>query len=108
MGKKRFQTCVYMAKKTKDKLLQLYLQLKDFYYLSKWCLLTKPLDPYLFPMKDTHFVKGLGWDLTNNNHWSTLQTWKDFVEKILQPYRIAQAETLGLQDEQQLIWLIDY
>ena len=53
--------------------------------------------------------EGLGWDLTTSpNHWSTLQTCKDFVEKILQPYRIAQAKILGLQDGQQLRWLIDY
>jgi hypothetical protein len=36
--------------------------------------------------------EALGWDLTtSNNHWSTLQTYKDFVEKILQVYRVAQA-----------------
>jgi hypothetical protein len=50
----------------------------------------------------------LGWDLTtSHNHWSTLQTCKDFVEKVLQVYRIAQVQTLGLSKDQQLIWLID-
>ena len=53
--------------------------------------------------------EGLGWHLTtSSNHWSTLQTSKDFVEKILQPYRIAQARILGLQESQQLIWLTDF
>ena len=43
------------------------------------------------------FCKGLGWDLiTSSNHWSTLQTCKDFAEKILQPYKIAQTRTLDL------------
>jgi hypothetical protein len=50
----------------------------------------------------------LGWDLTtSHNHWSTLQTYKDFVEKVLQVYRVAQVQTLGLPSDQQLIWLID-
>jgi hypothetical protein len=52
--------------------------------------------------------EALGWDLTtSHNHWSTLQTCKDFVEKILQVYRVAQAKTLDLPHDQPLIWLID-
>ena len=52
--------CVYVAKWTKDKLLQLYhLQLKEFCYLSKLYLLIELLDLYLYPMKDTAFVKDL-------------------------------------------------
>ena len=49
-----------------------------------------------------------GWHLTfSSNHWSTLDTCKDFVNNILLNYRISQIELLGLSTHQDLIWLID-
>ena len=49
-----------------------------------------------------------GWHITNTeNHWSNLETCKEFVEKILEPYRIKQVELLGLDKNTPLIWLID-
>jgi hypothetical protein len=44
--------------------------------------------------------EALGWDLTtNSNHWSILQTCNDFVEKVLQVYRVAHVKSLGLQED---------
>jgi hypothetical protein len=41
--------------------------------------------------------ENVGWHLTfSSNHWSTLQTCKEFVEKILSSYRTSQVEELGL------------
>jgi hypothetical protein len=52
--------------------------------------------------------ENVGWHLTfSSNHWSTLQTCKEFVEKILSPYRTSQVEELGLPIEQEMVWLID-
>ena len=50
-----------------------------------------------------------GWNLTfSHNHWSTLDTFKKFVEKILLPYKDSQVELLNLPAMQKMIWLIDY
>ena len=49
-----------------------------------------------------------GWHLTcTNNHWSNLTTCQEFVEKILQPYRLQQVEVLKMNKESKLVWLID-
>jgi hypothetical protein len=49
-----------------------------------------------------------GWHVTfTSNHWSSLDTCKDFVDKILSSYRKAQIEELGLPNHQEMIWLID-
>jgi hypothetical protein len=49
-----------------------------------------------------------GWHLTySNNHWSNLQTCKDFVIHILEPYRQKQAKEMGLEKDAKLIWLLD-
>jgi hypothetical protein len=48
------------------------------------------------------------WHVTfTSNHWSTLDTCKEFVDKILSSYRKEQIEELGLSDHQEMIWLID-
>jgi hypothetical protein len=48
------------------------------------------------------------WHLTySNNHWSNLQTCKDFVIHILEPYRQKQAKEMGLEKDAKLIWLLD-
>ena len=50
-----------------------------------------------------------GWHLTySSNHWSNLTTCKQFVERILQPYRRKQMQEMGLGEETKLIWLLDY
>ena len=49
-----------------------------------------------------------GWNLTfSHNHQSTLDTCKEFVEKILLPYKDSQVEFLNLQAMQDMVWLID-
>jgi hypothetical protein len=49
-----------------------------------------------------------GWHLTSsNNHWSNLTTCQEFVERILQPYRVQQTEVLQMDKGTKLIWLID-
>ena len=49
-----------------------------------------------------------GWHVTHTeNHWSNLETSKDFVDKILEPYRMRQTEALGLPCNTPLVWLID-
>jgi hypothetical protein len=49
-----------------------------------------------------------GWHLTfSSNHWSTLETYKDFVDKILSPYMISQIKELELEEDQDMVWLID-
>jgi hypothetical protein len=49
-----------------------------------------------------------GWHLTfSSNHWSTLNTCKDFVNNILLNYRMSQIDRLGLSADQNMIWLID-
>ena len=49
------------------------------------------------------------WHFTfSRNHWSTLQTSKQFVEEILQPYLASKITTLhNLLKYQKLVWLID-
>ena len=46
----------------------------------------------------------VGWHLTSsNNHWSNLTTCQEFVERILQPYRVQQIEILQMDKETKLI-----
>jgi hypothetical protein len=46
------------------------------------------------------------WDLTfSENHWSTLETTKDFVRKVLFAYLHKQIQQLDLQENQKLVWL---
>jgi hypothetical protein len=48
------------------------------------------------------------WYLTYiENQWSNMQSMKDFVYHILEPYRLAQIELLELSKTQRIIWLID-
>jgi hypothetical protein len=48
------------------------------------------------------------WDLTfNENHWSTLETKKDFVHMVLLTYLHKQIQQLNLQTNQKLVWLIN-
>jgi hypothetical protein len=52
--------------------------------------------------------KEAGWHLTySSNHWSNLNTCKDFVKKILEPYRVKQVQQMGLDDDSKLLWLLD-
>ena len=45
-----------------------------------------------------------GWHLTfPSNHWSTIDTCKDFVNNILLNYRISQIELLGFSTHQDMI-----
>ena len=49
-----------------------------------------------------------GWYLTySNNHWSNLQTCKDFVIYILEPYKHKQAKEMGLENDAKIIWFVD-
>jgi hypothetical protein len=49
-----------------------------------------------------------GWHLTySSNHWSNLDTCKDFVKKILEPYRVKQVQQMGLDDDSKLLWLLN-
>ena len=43
----------------------------------------------------------------SHNHWSTLDTCKEFVKKILLPYKDLQVELLNLPAMHDMIWLID-
>jgi hypothetical protein len=48
------------------------------------------------------------WDSTfSENHWSTLETTKQFVHKILLSYLHTQICHLGLQESQKMVWLLD-
>jgi hypothetical protein len=52
--------------------------------------------------------KNSSWDLTfSENHWSTLETMKQFVHKILLRYLHIQICHLGLQESQKMVWLLD-
>lgn len=44
----------------------------------------------------------------SHNHWSPLQTCKEFVDRILRPYLDAQMQQMALPANQEMIWLIDY
>jgi hypothetical protein len=49
-----------------------------------------------------------GWDLTfSHNHWSTMETCKNFIKTILSSYLRLQITLLGLPKTQEMIWLID-
>jgi len=49
-----------------------------------------------------------GWDFTfSENHWSTLETTKRFVHKILLPFLHSQLEQLTLPKQHKMIWLLD-
>ena len=49
-----------------------------------------------------------GWNISYSyNHWSTLETCKEFVERILKPYLVTQIELKALPADQEMIWLID-
>ena len=49
-----------------------------------------------------------GWNITySHNHWSTLDTSKEFVSKILKPYLLEQIQLNSLPLDQEMIWLID-
>jgi DDE superfamily endonuclease len=49
-----------------------------------------------------------GHHLTNTaNHWSTLETCKDFVLKILKPWWLMQKLSLRLLEHVKMVWLID-
>jgi hypothetical protein len=52
----------------------------------------------------------VGWHLTHSaNHWSTQETMRSFVQKVLHPYFEGKCFDLGLNPlTQQMIWLIDY
>jgi hypothetical protein len=48
-----------------------------------------------------------GWHLTfSSNHWATLEPCKDFMEKILSPYKVSQVKELGVEEDQEMIWLM--
>jgi len=51
-----------------------------------------------------------GWHLTHSaNHWSTQETMRSFVQKVLHPYFEGKCFDLGLNLlMQRMIWLIDY
>jgi hypothetical protein len=51
-----------------------------------------------------------GWHLTHSaNHWSTQETMRSFVQKVLHPYFEGKCFDLGLNPlMQRMIWLIDY
>jgi hypothetical protein len=51
-------------------------------------IFTWTIDRCLPPKNDGHQeIKEVGWHLTSSsNHWSTLQTCKEFVDFILEPY----------------------
>jgi hypothetical protein len=69
------------------------------------------LTPRSLPPKNDERVacEDNGWHLTfSSNHWSTLNTCKDFVNNILLNYRMSQIDRLGLSADQYMIWLIDY
>jgi hypothetical protein len=42
------------------------------------------------------------------NHWSTLETCQQFVEKILIPYHKNKVQEMNLPQNQKMIWLIDF
>jgi hypothetical protein len=45
-----------------------------------------------------------GWQLTcTSNHWSNMETCKQFVECILQPYREQQLKKMDLEEDSKLI-----
>ena len=49
-----------------------------------------------------------GWHLTfSSNHWSTMETCKDFVSNVLTSYISFQVNQMGLPKDQDMIWLID-
>ena len=49
-----------------------------------------------------------GWHLIySGNHWSNLETYKLFVEKILQRYKLKKLLELNSDEDSKLIWLLD-
>ena len=61
------------------------------------------------PLNDgRHECINNGWHLTfSSNHWSTMETCKDFVSNVLTSYRSFQVNQMGLPKDQDMIWLID-
>jgi hypothetical protein len=52
---------------------------------------------------------GVGFHLTYfANHWFTLKTCQQFVERILIPYHKNEVQELNLPQNQKMIWLINY
>jgi hypothetical protein len=63
----------------------------------------------LLPLNDGQIAcEESSWHVTfTSNHWSTLATCKEFVDKILSSYKRSQIKELGLPNYQEMIWLID-
>jgi hypothetical protein len=61
------------------------------------------------PLNDgRHDCNNVGWHLTqSSNHWSTLDTCKEFVQTILVTYRALQIDLFNLPNDLTMIWLID-
>jgi hypothetical protein len=57
------------------------------------------------PMNDGRLsCEDVGWHLTfSSNHWSTLETCKDFMDKILSLYRVSKINDLGLEEDQEMV-----
>ena len=67
---------------------------------TNWCL-PKYIEPKVRYREE-------GWHLTfSTNHWSTLETSKQFVEKVLHPYLASMINLHNLPKYQKLVWLID-
>ena len=110
MGDKRSQTCQGTWSKG---------QATNYHYSifsSRWLLFAFPSN---FPRHNHKSLPKLeggrekcklsGWNISYSyNHWSTLEMCKEFVEKILNPYLVAQIELKALPADQEMIWFIDY
>ena len=89
--------CVH-GKEYKRQIIAVVSSTTEGVLLPRQVVFTSKIFKFLSKSNEGHqLCEGLGWELTTSpNHWSTLQTCKDFVEKTLQPCRIAQAKILGL------------
>jgi hypothetical protein len=55
-----------------------------------------------------HSCEEASWQLVfSSNQWSTIDTYKDLVGKILSSYRTTQIKELQLPTNQEMLWLID-
>ena len=57
--------------------------------------------------EERRLFEDVGWHITDTeNHWSSLATCKEFVEKILDPYKIKQVDILELNKDTIDCWSV--
>jgi hypothetical protein len=103
------KSVIVVGQEDKRQVIEVVSSSSTWHILPFQVIFTRITKKCLPPMNTGQkLCKNVGWHITNSsNHWSNLNTCKDFVQKILQPYRLKQVEVFGLNKETPIIWLID-